>query len=110
MPWTATLPLLRHRLLMHALALLAVLCILSIFFFPAHQGPYSVIHGPVTALRAMVLAFRLFCALTLLVFNPLLIKLLSRTIEGSRPRLAGVCLRLRHTLRGTPVLPAVFRC
>lgn len=27
-----------------------VLCVLTIFFFPAMQGPYSVVHGPVTAL------------------------------------------------------------
>jgi len=33
-------------------ALLVVLCVLSIFFFPGAQGPYSVVHGPVTALLA----------------------------------------------------------
>lgn len=35
-----------------ALALIAVICVLSIFFFPAMRGPYSVVHGPVTALLA----------------------------------------------------------
>lgn len=35
------------------LAVAAVFCVLSIFFFPAVQGPYSATHGPVTALRAM---------------------------------------------------------
>ena len=35
-----------------ALALIAVFCVLSIFFFPAIRGPYSVVHGPVTALLA----------------------------------------------------------
>jgi len=35
-----------------ALALIAVFCVLSIFFFPAISGPYSVVHGPVTALLA----------------------------------------------------------
>ena len=35
-----------------ALALIAVVCVLSIFFFPAMRGPYSVVHGPVTALLA----------------------------------------------------------
>ncbi|MGA7291172.1 MAG: hypothetical protein WBW85_01320 [Terriglobales bacterium] len=34
------------------LALLAVLCVLTIFLFPALQGPYTVVHGPVTALIA----------------------------------------------------------
>lgn len=35
-----------------ALAVIAALCVLTIFFFPAMQGPYSVVHGPVTALLA----------------------------------------------------------
>ena len=33
-----------------ALAVVAVVSVLSIFFFPSLQGPYSVVHGPVTAL------------------------------------------------------------
>ena len=41
------------------LAILAVLCVLGIFFFPAIQGPYSVVHGPVTALLAARTAIRL---------------------------------------------------
>jgi hypothetical protein len=32
------------------LALLAVICVLTVFFVHAIQGPYSVVHGPVTAL------------------------------------------------------------
>ena len=34
-------------------AVLAVVCVLAIFFFPAVQGPYSVVHGPVTALLSL---------------------------------------------------------
>ncbi|MFZ0735339.1 MAG: hypothetical protein WAM79_23685 [Candidatus Sulfotelmatobacter sp.] len=34
-------------------AVVALLCVLSVFFFPAMQGPYSVVHGPVTALLAV---------------------------------------------------------
>lgn len=34
------------------LPVLAVLCILTIFLFPAMQGPYSAVHGPATALLA----------------------------------------------------------
>lgn len=34
-------------------AVLAVLCILMIFFFPSAQGPYAVVHGPVTALVSL---------------------------------------------------------
>jgi hypothetical protein len=36
-----------------ALAVVAVLCVLTIFFFPAVQGPYCVVHGPVTALLSI---------------------------------------------------------
>ena len=36
-----------------ALAVLAVFCVLAIFFFPAAQGPYPVVHGPVTALLSI---------------------------------------------------------
>ncbi len=38
-----------------ALAVMAIFCVLSIFFFPAMQGqgPYSVVHGPVTALLSI---------------------------------------------------------
>jgi hypothetical protein len=40
-------------------AIVIVLCILMIFFFPATFGPYSVVHGPVSALRPMQAALRL---------------------------------------------------
>lgn len=36
-----------------ALAVVAVLSVLSIFFFPSLQGPYSVVHGPVSALLSL---------------------------------------------------------
>lgn len=35
------------------LVVIAVFCVLTIFFFPAMQGPYSVVHGPVTALLSI---------------------------------------------------------
>jgi len=41
------------------LAVLALLCVLTIFLFPATQGPYSVVHGPVSALQATRAAARL---------------------------------------------------
>ena len=34
------------------LAVLVVLCIAAIFFFPAMQGPYSAVNGPATALQS----------------------------------------------------------
>jgi hypothetical protein len=41
------------------LVLLAVLCVLGIFFFPVMDGPYSAVHGPVTALLSIRAATRL---------------------------------------------------
>jgi|SRR5215469_2045636 len=41
------------------LALLAVFCVLGIFFFPVVDGPYSAVHGPVTALLSIRAAARL---------------------------------------------------
>ena len=40
------------------LVVVAVLCVLTIFLFPAMQGPYSVVHGPATALLAARAAAR----------------------------------------------------
>ena len=37
----------------YALVVVAVLCVLTVFFFHAIQGPYSVVHGPVTALLSI---------------------------------------------------------
>lgn len=45
------------------LAALAVLSILTIFLFPGVQGPYSVVHGPATALLAARAALRLRVAI-----------------------------------------------
>jgi hypothetical protein len=45
------------------LAVMAVLCVLMIFLFPAMQGPYSVVHGPATALQAARAAARLRIAI-----------------------------------------------
>lgn len=42
-----------------ALAVLAVFCVLSIFFFPGIEGPYPAVHGPVTALLSLRAAARL---------------------------------------------------
>ena len=42
-----------------ALAVFAVLCVLAIFFFPSIDGPYSAVHGPVTALLSIRAAARL---------------------------------------------------
>jgi len=47
----------------YALAVLGLVCVLSIFFFPGVTGPYSVVHGPVTALLSMRMASRMRMAI-----------------------------------------------
>ena len=42
-----------------ALAVFAVLAVLALFFFPGMDGPYSAVHGPVTALLSLRAAVRL---------------------------------------------------
>jgi hypothetical protein len=49
----------------YELAVVAMLCTLAIFFFPAVNGPYPTVHGPATALRAMRAWLLLLIALTL---------------------------------------------
>ena len=62
----------------HELAIVVIVCVLGIFLFPAAAGPYSAVHGPVTALRAMRSSIRLrwaiartarFCAADIPVFH-----------------------------------------
>jgi len=43
----------RDRHLRRELSMIALICTLGIFLFPATSGSYSSIHGPVTALRAI---------------------------------------------------------
>jgi hypothetical protein len=45
------------------LAVLAVVCVLTVFLFPSMHGPYSVVHGPATALLAVRAAARLQSAI-----------------------------------------------
>jgi hypothetical protein len=47
-----------------ALAVLAVVCVLTIFFFPAMEGPYCAVHGPVTALLSIQAAVTLRMRIT----------------------------------------------
>jgi uncharacterized membrane protein len=51
------------------LALLAVLCVMVVFFFPPMQGPYSAVNGPVTALQSAQAAVRLRLAIVQAALN-----------------------------------------
>jgi hypothetical protein len=53
-----------------ASAIACAFCVLLIFLFPANTGPFPVVHGPATALRAkhaadLILLWILLCGLTL---------------------------------------------
>jgi hypothetical protein len=49
----------------HELAIVAIVCVVSIFLFPAAAGSYSAVHGPVTSLQAMRNALRLRWAIAM---------------------------------------------
>jgi len=59
---------LRHRLGCQ-FALLAIICTLGIFLFPAASGPYPSVHGPASALRAMRAWMLLLVVLSLTFAN-----------------------------------------
>lgn len=45
--------LLNSRHWAYEIAIVAMVCVLSIFFAPLAHGPYSAVHGPMTALRSL---------------------------------------------------------
>jgi hypothetical protein len=53
-----------------AVVAVAVLCVLVIFFSPSIQGPYSVVHGPATALQTARESARLLAAIVQGAFTP----------------------------------------
>jgi hypothetical protein len=53
------------RQLSYEFAFVAILCTVALFLFPAVQGPYSAVHGPVTALVS--LKAKVFLCLALLL-------------------------------------------
>jgi hypothetical protein len=67
----------------YELALLAVVCTLAIFLFPGGSGPYPIVHGPVTALRAMRAWLVLLIGLTLTLVG--LAKFLARRLGAIFP-------------------------
>lgn len=55
-----------------AFAVFSVLCVLSVFLFPAMKGPYPAVHGPVTALLSMRAAARLRLGIVLAGFGAII--------------------------------------
>jgi hypothetical protein len=46
-------------------ALVAILCTVALFLFPAAHGSFSAVHGPVTTLRSIKVKLRIWVALAL---------------------------------------------
>lgn len=51
------------------LAVLVVLCVAVVFFFPTMDGPYSAVNGPVSALQSAQAAVRLRVAIVQAAFS-----------------------------------------
>ena len=49
----------KSRHFVYEMAVLAIVCVIGIFLFPASVGPYPAVHGPVSALQAMRAAMKL---------------------------------------------------
>jgi hypothetical protein len=62
------------------LSVMAILCTLAIFFFSAPAGPYSVVHGPVTALQALRASLVVFWSMVMAAFSLVALLALTHTI------------------------------
>jgi hypothetical protein len=88
------------------LALVAVFCVLTIFLFPAIQGPYSVVNGPVTSLQAIRAAARMRLLIIQAAFRSLCNYLISPL---------GVLFRMSFSQAGlhplaSPEFDTILRC
>jgi hypothetical protein len=70
------------RQLSYEFVLVAILCTFALFLFPAVQGPYSAVHGPVTALLSLKAKVFLCLALLLAAMH-----LLTRFVAVCHPAL-----------------------
>ena len=88
------------------IAVLTVICVLMIFLFPLMQGPYSVLHGPVTALRAARAGVHLRLAIVQAALSSLGFHLISRLVVLSRMSF------LKSEFQSVSLLESctVFRC
>ena len=88
------------------IAVLTVICVLMIFFFPVMQGPYSVLHGPVTALRAARAGVHLRLAIVRATLSSLASCLISALVIFTQFSLSKAELRSVSL----PGCNTVFRC
>lgn len=87
------------------LAVLALLCVISIFLFPVAQGPYTAIHGPVTALQSFRSAVRLKLAIVAAALSAL------DSLIVASARFFGIQFQLAEFLfAGLPQSNCILRC
>jgi len=91
-----------RRHLGYELAVVAVICTLAIFLFPSASGPYCIVHGPVTALRAMRARVLLLISLAVTLLGLASLALFGR---GTCPDFFLTCDRIEPLQQ-----PSILRC
>jgi len=88
-----------------AVVCVLTICVLSIFLFPAMQGPYSAVHGPASALLAVRAAAKVQTAI---------VQAALRSLGALTSPLVALCgMFVAETAHQTLILPersAVLRC
>ena len=87
-------------------AVLAVLAVLAIFLFPSVQGPYSVVHGPASALQAARAAVRLRIAIAQSALSSLANAVFSAVVIVSWMSLSNP----KFQSIGSPEYSSILRC
>jgi hypothetical protein len=91
--------------LAYDIAVVAMVCVLSIFFLPLAHGPYSAVHGPVTALRSLRTKLCLQLSMCLASLLRLAAYLLGGGLAGAKRT-----TRMVLSLMVPPEPNAVLRC
>ena len=92
------------RRLKPELSVMVILCTLGILLFPAPAGPYSVVHGPVTAQRALRASLAMFWSMVIAAFTRFTLFSLARAVGAcASPRGEQSAFEGRHA-------DAILRC
>jgi hypothetical protein len=86
------------------IAVLIVLCVLTIFVFPVIQGPYSVVNGPATAFRAARAATHLRIAIVQAALKFLARRVVSPAAVAVWMARSNAAVQSSHSAEISPVL------
>ncbi len=86
------------------LAIVVIICVIGILLLPASAGPYSAVHGPVTALRAVRTAIKVRWAMMIAALA--MSHFAVRFKRGSMPAAASSALLLLYS----PGYTSILRC